>query len=89
MDKLERLELPNQMVAALDDPLMQKYILLTENETCTRRMNHWLALFLDAQLKTESSREDRDADFREVLEKVLTYTRATKVCPPECISQVD
>ena len=67
------------MVSALDDPLLQKYIMLTDDPACQRRMDQWLDLFLDAQLQAERGGEQAGAELREVLEKVLSYARRTKV----------
>ena len=67
------------MISALDNALLQKYITMIENEACVHRMNHWLTLFLDARLDSERYGISTDPELREVLEKVLSYTRYTKV----------
>ena len=80
-NSIDRIDPPNQIISALNDSLLQKYIVLTDNQACTERLNDWLALFLDAHLQGVISGQARDSEFREVLQKVLSFTRSTKVLP--------
>ncbi|EEU44682.1 uncharacterized protein NECHADRAFT_49005 [Fusarium vanettenii 77-13-4] len=45
--KIDKLELPNQMVAVLVDPLLQKLMLLRPNEESDQRIANWLNSILE------------------------------------------
>ncbi|EEP78679.1 predicted protein [Uncinocarpus reesii 1704] len=80
VQKLDKVQLPNQIASALADPLVQKYLLLVENTQATQRMESWLASFFEDELDIISS---GDMDTSEHLEYVLYllvgYARFTKV----------
>lgn len=44
--RLEKLELPNQLAAVIEDPLLQKLLDLKFSETDQQRINNWLAAYL-------------------------------------------
>ncbi|KYK58654.1 hypothetical protein DCS_05671 [Drechmeria coniospora] len=78
VQKLEKLELPNQLVAVLADPLLQKLLLLRPDATSHRRVSNWLGSVLQDVL-------DGDADegtLWEVLEVVREFVVQTKTLPP-------
>lgn len=81
IEKLDRIELPNQIISTLGDSLAQKYLLLVQSEAANRRLGDWLEGFLNDKL--EDIREGTD-DEPETLTYVLTlavdYVRLTKVC---------
>ena len=73
---LDRLELPDQLVAVLADPLLQKLLLLRPAAEADRRVANWLAAAL-------AEATDGDADEEtlwEVLELARDYALQTKVC---------
>ena len=84
VEKLDKIEPPSQLVAALDDPLLRTYVVLKQDETAQRRLDNWLALFLDSQLQAEAAGDDASNDLQDVLNKLLKYTQYTKVsvCVP-------
>lgn len=73
---LERIELPNQLVAAIGDPLLQKFLQLKSSESTARRIDNWLLAFFEDQLENPSSAEGNILD---MLEAIREYTRYTKV----------
>lgn len=81
MENLERIELPSQLIAALSDPLLQKHLLLKDDKSSQRRIDQWLAIFLDSQLEMEESGEPATKELRDVLDRLLLYTRSSKVKP--------
>ena len=85
MKSIERIELPNQIISALDDPLLQKYIVLRDDAVCQRRIDSWLSVFLDTQLLEELDSGQPSQASADVLEKVLAYTKYVKVfhIPPK------
>ena len=69
------------MIAVLDDPLLQKYLVLRPNETAIKRIDRWLALFFDEQLIKMKNVQGASKTLVDVLGKLLGYTRYTKVSP--------
>lgn len=76
---LEKIEPPNQLVAAIGDPLLQKFLQLRSSEASMRRIDEWLLAFFEDQLESAHSAE---STILEMLGAVLEYTRYTKVCLP-------
>lgn len=67
------------MIAALDDPLLQKYIGLRPSSAVTKRMDHWLELFFDEQLEAINDSDVSGKVLSELLVKIVDYTKFTKV----------
>jgi len=74
--KLEKIEPPNQLVAVIGDPLLQKFLQLTSSELTSKRVDSWLLAFIEDQLESSGS---SDNIILEMLKAVLGYTRYTKV----------
>ncbi|OJD17996.1 hypothetical protein AJ78_01953 [Emergomyces pasteurianus Ep9510] len=85
VQKLDRIELPNQVAAALADPLAQRYFLLVGNEEAMRRLESWLDSFFEDEMdRIRAGEEGEDAaDDSEPLEYVFNalvgFVRFTKV----------
>jgi centromere protein I len=74
--KLEKIEPPNQLVAAINDTLLQKYLLLRSSDTDSQRIDSWLFALFEDQLEDSTSSEGK---IFETLEAVLGYTEYNKV----------
>lgn len=72
VDKLEKLELPDQLVAVLGDPLLQKLFLLKPDAEATQRASLWLTSYAEDMLSGDSSGD--------IFQIVQSYLHATKVC---------
>ncbi|PMD65163.1 Mis6-domain-containing protein [Hyaloscypha bicolor E] len=81
--KLEKIELPNQLVAVINDPLLQKFLLLMSSDTNSKRIDSWLLAFFEDQLEDSTS---SDSEIFEMLEAVLGYTRYNKTLPSACLT---
>ncbi|EER29983.1 hypothetical protein D8B26_007257 [Coccidioides posadasii str. Silveira] len=82
VQKLDRIQLPNQIASALADPLAQKYLLLVQNKLATRRMESWLASFFEDELDMLSSGDaDTSGHLGYVLDLLVDYVRFTKELP--------
>ncbi|KAJ5438931.1 uncharacterized protein N7458_009929 [Penicillium daleae] len=83
VDKLDTVELPNQIISTLGDAMAQKYLHLVQSEAANDRLDEWLKGFLADKL--EQIREDDD-DEPEILSFVLGflegYTSFTKALLP-------
>lgn len=74
--KLEKIEPPNQLVAVIGDPLLQKFLQLRSSESSSKRVDGWLLAFFEDQLESPESAGSRILG---MLEAVLGYTRYCKV----------
>ena len=80
VDKLDKIELPNQIISTLGDAMAQKYLHLVQSELANHRLNEWLSSFLEDKLETLREDEDDDPDtLSYVLEFVVGYASYTKV----------
>ena len=79
IDKIDKLALPNQMISALDDQLLQTYCLVRPTNDWTQRMDRWLSLFFDEQLHVLEDAGATTTSLWEVLEKSLGYIHRIKV----------
>ncbi|RAL62310.1 hypothetical protein DID88_004876 [Monilinia fructigena] len=76
IQKLEKIELPSQLVAAIHDPLLQKFLHLRSSEATQQRIDYWLLAFFEDQLENGRTSETQIPD---MLKVILRYTRLTKV----------
>ena len=81
VEKFDRIELPNQMISVLDDPLLQKLVNLKDGEMANRRIDNWLSSFLASHIQAMSEEDGKGMSKQliEILEKTLSYTMYTKV----------
>lgn len=79
--KLEKIELPNQLVAVMGDPLLQKLLQLKSTDETRQRVDNWLLAFFEDQMQSEDNSERALLD---MLASILGYVRFTKVLPPAC-----
>lgn len=76
IDNLEKIELPNQLVAVLGDPLLQKLLQLKSTEVTMSRVDNWLLAFFDDQL---ADPDQSDRPLLDMLTAIRDYTRFSKV----------
>ncbi|OJD25076.1 hypothetical protein ACJ73_03554 [Blastomyces percursus] len=87
VQKLDRIDVPNQVAAALVDPLAQRYLLFVRNEGATQRLESWLDSFFEDELdrmRAEKEEEDEvnDSEHLEyVLDALVGFVRFTKSMP--------
>ncbi|KAJ6092255.1 hypothetical protein N7467_004224 [Penicillium canescens] len=82
VEKIEKIELPDQIISTLGDAMAQKYLHLVQSEAAYHRLDEWLRSFLEDKL--EMIREDEDDDpetLSYVLEFVVGYATYTKDLP--------
>jgi len=75
--KLEKIEPPNQLVAVIQDPLLQKFLQLRSSDVYVKRVDSWLLAFFEDQLEASDSSETK---ILQMLKSILGYTQYTKVC---------
>ncbi|KAK3906525.1 centromere protein I [Staphylotrichum tortipilum] len=76
--KLEKIELPSQLVAVLADPLLQKFMLLRPDAEASSRISNWLT----ACLADVASGDAETGLLLDILDVVHPYALATKTLPP-------
>jgi centromere protein I len=82
VDKLDKIELPNQIISTLGDAMAQKYLHLVQSELAHHRLNEWLRSFLEDKLETLREDEDDEPEtLSYVLDFVVGYASYTKVSP--------
>jgi centromere protein I len=79
VQKIEKIELPNQLVAVMDDPLLQKFLALRPSETINRRLANWLNTFFEDEMAQQRHGQSNSARLTEMLRSLLAYTQYTKV----------
>ncbi|TQS37680.1 hypothetical protein Golomagni_01837 [Golovinomyces magnicellulatus] len=78
----EKIKAPNQLVAVLRDPLLQKFLQLKSSENDLKRVNNWLLAFFEDELSKKIS---ESGNIQEILRLILEYTRHSKILPSSCI----
>lgn len=72
---LESIYISPQIVSAIDNPLLQRYVGLDLSVEVKIQTDEWLSSFFDKQLQKMDEKKLADE-----LLKVLSYTRYIKVC---------
>lgn len=75
---LEKIELPNQLVAVLADPLLQKLILLRPSDEADQRIANWL----NSALQDVIDGDAEEAMLFDVLDILRDYVVSSKKLPP-------
>ncbi|KAM0439458.1 hypothetical protein ACHAQK_006169 [Fusarium lateritium] len=75
---LDKLELPNQLIAVLADPLLQKLMLLKPGNESEQRIANWL----DAILQDVHDGDADEATFFDMLDILRDYVVSVKHLPP-------
>lgn len=78
IEKLDRIELPGQLISFLSDPLLQKYLILNPSSISARRIDLWLAAYLEDEYETARRGQETSSQLSEILDAVLDLTRYTK-----------
>ncbi|KAI9813765.1 MAG: hypothetical protein M1827_003555 [Pycnora praestabilis] len=79
--KLEKIEPPNQLISAIGDPLLQKFLLLKPSDSTNKRLDSWLSAFFDDELQRIAERQGHNERLSEVLGFCLLHVRYTKTLP--------
>ncbi|KAI2890543.1 hypothetical protein CBS76997_6591 [Aspergillus niger] len=82
VDKIDKIELPNQIISMLGNSLAQKYLFLARSEAADRRLNDWLKTFLNDQLEIARSNDVEDHEsLGYILALAVEYAQYTKGIP--------
>ena len=81
INKIDRIDMPNQIISTLGDALGQKYLLLVPSELAHWRLRDWLEGFLNHKLEyIRESTDDDPETLRYLLSLAVDYVRLAKVC---------
>jgi centromere protein I len=78
---LEKIELPNQLVSVLADPLLQKLMLLRPNEAYESRITNWLTSYTEDVVRGEPTSTAELMSFLEVIQDYVSTTRDDPLAP--------
>ena len=76
--KLEKIDPPNQLVAVIADPLLQRLLQLRPSDEYDKRIDNWLYAFFEDQLHNPEPSETKILDMLQAIHK---YTQSTRVSP--------
>lgn len=76
IQRFEKIEPPNQLVAVIGDPLLQKFLQLQSSDIYDQRLDNWLLSFFEGQLQAA---EPSEVKILEILKGIIEYTNFTKV----------
>lgn len=80
IERLDKIELPNQIISTLGDRFAQKYLFLVQSETANARLDDWLTSFLNDKLEQIQNGEDDDPEtLTYILLLAVEYVRYAKV----------
>lgn len=80
IERLDKIELPNQIISTLGDRFAQKYLFLVQSETANARLDDWLTSFLNDKLEQIQDNEDDDPEtLTYILLLAVEYVHYAKV----------
>ncbi|KAJ5280095.1 Centromere protein Cenp-I [Penicillium angulare] len=83
VNKVDVIELPNQIISTLGDSMGQKYLHLAQSEVANNRLDEWLRNFLDDKMEQIQEEDSDDSDMLSyVLDFVEGYAAYTKQLLP-------
>ncbi|KAF2202314.1 Mis6-domain-containing protein [Delitschia confertaspora ATCC 74209] len=82
VEKLDRIELPGQLMSFLRDPLLQKYLTLNPSSIASQRIDLWLAAYLEDEYEAARHGVGTSLHLSEILDALLSLARSTKTVLP-------
>ncbi|KAF7158028.1 hypothetical protein CNMCM5623_002540 [Aspergillus felis] len=87
VERLDRIELPNQIISAMADNIAQKYLSLAQPESARLRLDDWLSSFFDERLEHAQDEElGTSESLGYILSLIVNYVRYTKDIPASVLS---
>ncbi|KAL5339703.1 Mis6-domain-containing protein [Aspergillus crustosus] len=87
IERIDKIELPNQIISTIADGLAQKYLFLVQPGAASQRLDDWLDIFLSDQLEYTRDFEDEDVEkLGYVLGLAINYTQYSKTIPGAFVS---
>jgi centromere protein I len=85
VNSLEKIELPNQLISILADPLLQKLMLLRPDANAEERIANWLNSYTEDLVRGETTTLAELTNFLEVIREYASSARNERV-PPAVLS---
>ncbi|KAF7597314.1 hypothetical protein BBP40_006254 [Aspergillus hancockii] len=82
VDKLDKIDLPNQIISMIGDGIAQKYLFLVQPESATRRLHDWWGGFFLDNLENVEDNDEKLESLSYVLSLSVGYVQYTKEIPP-------
>lgn len=83
VERIDKIELPNQIISILSDAIAQKYLHLVQPVLADHRLDEWLRSFLEDQLELLREDEDDPETLAYFLSFVVGYATCIKVSTME------
>lgn len=83
VERIDKIELPNQIISILTDAIAQKYLHLVQPVLADHRLDEWLRSFLEDQLEILREEEDDPETLAYFLGFVVGYVTSIKVSTME------
>ncbi|ETS80560.1 hypothetical protein PFICI_08089 [Pestalotiopsis fici W106-1] len=81
VNNLEKIELPNQLVSVLADPLLQKLMLLRPNDVYESRITNWLSSYTEDVVRGEPTSTAELTSFLQVIQDYVSTARDDSLAP--------
>ncbi|KAI0167405.1 Mis6-domain-containing protein [Pestalotiopsis sp. NC0098] len=81
VNNLEKIELPNQLVSVLADPLLQKLMLLRPSDAYEERITNWLTSYTEDVVRGEATSTADLLSFLQVIQEYVSTTRHDPLAP--------
>lgn len=79
VEHLEEIETPSQLVSALRDPLLQKFLMLGGSTDSQSRLDFWLTRYFEEELENIREGFGLSATLPEIFSGLASYTETSKV----------
>lgn len=81
VNNLEKIELPNQLVSVLADPLLQKLMLLRPSDAYEERITNWLTSYTEDVVRGEATSTADLLSFLQIIQEYVSTTRHDPLAP--------
>ncbi|KAB8269879.1 Mis6 domain protein [Aspergillus minisclerotigenes] len=82
VDKLDKIELPNQIISMIGDGIAQKYLFLVQPTSASHRLDDWWGSFFNENLEDAEDRDEKLESLSYIMSLAVGYAQYTKEIPP-------
>ena len=79
VDKLDKIELPNQIISMIGDGIAQKYLFLVQPESASHRLEDWWGSFFNENLEDVEDKDEKLESLSYIMSLAVGYVQYTKV----------
>ncbi|KAE8354780.1 Mis6 domain protein [Aspergillus coremiiformis] len=82
VNRLDKIELPNQIISMIGDGIAQKYLFLVQSESASQRLGDWWGSFFNDSLEYAEDIDEKLESLSYILTLSVGYVQYTKEIPP-------